>query len=137
MICTKCESSDINSLGRCRPCWARYMKDYNKKNSHKVKLRDKAYKQTTAYRNSHLKSRYNISLEDYNKLLITQNNVCSICLKSEDSKHQSGKIKALAVDHCHKTGKVRGLLCSKCNKGIGMFKDNIETLYAAIKYLER
>jgi len=32
--------------------------------------------------------------------------------------------------------KVRGLLCNKCNMGIGLFKDNIELLKEAIKYLE-
>jgi hypothetical protein len=44
--------------------------------------------------------------------------------------------KALGVDHDHITGKVRGLLCNDCNLGIGHFKDNIEKLKLAIKYLE-
>ncbi len=42
----------------------------------------------------------------------------------------------LAVDHCHKQGHVRGLLCSNCNNGLGRFKDNIDYLKNAIKYLE-
>ena len=40
------------------------------------------------------------------------------------------------MDHCHKTKKIRGLLCHTCNSGLGMFKDNIEYLKNAIKYLE-
>ena len=35
-----------------------------------------------------------------------------------------------------KTNKIRGLLCSNCNRGLGHFKDNIDILKSAIKYLE-
>ena len=34
----------------------------------------------------------------------------------------------MSVDHCHSGGHVRGLLCNSCNIGLGMFKDNIESL---------
>lgn len=39
------------------------------------------------------------------------------------------------LDHCHITGKIRGFLCSNCNTGLGLFKDNINLLESAIKYL--
>jgi hypothetical protein len=42
----------------------------------------------------------------------------------------------LSIDHCHNTGKVRGLLCDHCNKGLGLFKDNIDYLNKAIEYLK-
>lgn len=42
----------------------------------------------------------------------------------------------LVVDHDHSTGLIRGLLCTNCNTGLGMFKDNIKILEAAIKYLK-
>lgn len=42
----------------------------------------------------------------------------------------------LVVDHCHDTGIVRGLLCHNCNRALGLFKDKIEVLKNAIKYLE-
>jgi hypothetical protein len=44
-------------------------------------------------------------------------------------------LKELAIDHCHKTGKIRGLLCKNCNQGLGQFKDNIDLLLSAAKYL--
>jgi hypothetical protein len=56
-------------------------------------------------RNKRLKYFYNISLDDYNKMLEVQNGVCAIC-KGNDN----GPWGTLAVDHCHLTGNVRGLL---------------------------
>jgi protein-arginine kinase activator protein McsA len=53
---------------------------------------------------------------------------CNICNKKE---------KKLHVDHCHKTKKVRGLLCGSCNKGLGLFKDDKESLLEAAEYLKR
>ena len=71
---------------------------------------------------------YNISLEDYNKMLINQNNKCDICRIGFNN---------LVVDHCHTTGKVRGLLCNGCNSGIGFFKENKVTILNSIEYLNK
>ena len=38
-------------------------------------------------------------------------------------------------DHDHKTGLNRGLLCAHCNLGLGHFRDSVDLLSAAIKYL--
>ncbi len=40
-------------------------------------------------------------------------------------------------DHDHHTGKAREWLCDSCNTGLGRFKDNIELLQQAIRYLEK
>lgn len=42
----------------------------------------------------------------------------------------------LFIDHCHETKDVRGLLCRRCNHGLGFFKDKIDLMNNAIKYLE-
>jgi len=82
-------------------------------------------------RNRHLLTNYNLSLEDYNTILKSQNYRCAICKKPENKLKQQ-----LSVDHNHKTGKIRGLLCPDCNRGLGCFKDNKNLLRLAIKYLK-
>ena len=81
-------------------------------------------------RKNQLKKKYSMSEDDYNTLLKLQNKKCKICKKDPEP------IK-LDVDHDHITGKIRGLLCGTCNRGLGNFKDNIDLMKAAIKYLEK
>lgn len=82
-------------------------------------------------KDSKLRKAYGITLSDYNAMLEAQGGVCAICKGTEGMQRDV----QMAVDHCHATGKVRGILCSHCNRGLGFFKDNIESLKAAIKYL--
>jgi hypothetical protein len=87
-------------------------------------------------RNYLLKNTFNVTLEEYNRMLKLQNNVCGICEKSETTKNKNNVIYSLSIDHCHTTGQIRGLLCRKCNSGLGMFKDSEILLLKAIKYLK-
>jgi len=82
------------------------------------------------HRNTQLKSNYNITIDEYEKLLIQQNNGCAICGRDNNGKRM------MCVDHCHSTGGVRGLLCNNCNLGLGNFMDDIKLLENAIKYLK-
>lgn len=75
-------------------------------------------------------NKYGLTLDAYNAILLTQNNACAICKIDASS-----DIRALRVDHDHITKKVRGLLCHRCNTGIGLLRENPETLKAAIEYL--
>ena len=45
----------------------------------------------------------------------------------------------LHIDHVEINGQkiVRGLLCANCNTALGKFKDDSETLKAALEYLQR
>lgn len=65
-------------------------------------------------KNRQLIRRYGISLEDYNQLLIKQNNKCKLC--------KEGPIHKPVVDHNHLTGAVRGIVCQGCNIIIGFFE---------------
>lgn len=75
--------------------------------------------------------RYEITFEEYKRLLKKQKGVCAICGK----KNKSGR--AIAIDHNHKTNTVRGLLCHNCNVALGMFEDDIKLLKKAITYLQK
>jgi Recombination endonuclease VII len=66
-------------------------------------------------RASHLKSKYNMTLEDEAELIRQQGGACAICGERPAELH---------VDHSHVTGRVRGLLCLSCNAGIGFYKDD-------------
>ena len=71
---------------------------------------------------------YGLTEEEYNNMVLSQNNLCAICNNPSNNK-------ALAIDHNHKTGEVRGLLCQNCNLAIGLFKENIIIFNKAIEYL--
>jgi len=79
-----------------------------------------------------LKDNFNITPDEYNKMLQNQNGCCAIC-----GKHFSEFDKSLAVDHNHINGENRGLLCFKCNILLGYAEDDIEILRNSIKYLEQ
>lgn len=102
----------------------------------------KKYRVSEKYRKTswvaHLKRKYNLSLEEYEALLITQNYSCKICKSTKANREWKTKDQRidLFVDHCHTTGKIRGLLCNKCNVGLAMFGDNMDTLTTAISYLQ-
>jgi len=75
--------------------------------------------------------RYGITQEQFDQMLIDQNNKCKICsnvFKSSKDTH---------IDHCHSTNKVRGLLCNGCNMALGQFMDKTDIMGMAIKYLQK
>ena len=74
---------------------------------------------------------YGLTIDDYNKMLVAQNNCCAGCKKNSLSLS-----KPLCVDHCHITNKVRGLLCDSCNKALGLLKDDPSVLFNLINYLK-
>lgn len=84
------------------------------------------------YKDTELRRKYNITLEDYNQLREQQEFSCKICCA-----HESEFKKGLAVDHCHITMEVRGLLCGKCNTTLGNMNDDPELLQRAIDYLRK
>jgi hypothetical protein len=78
------------------------------------------------------KLKYNLTTEEYDAKLRSQNYSCAIC-----NIHRDDYSKDFAVDHCHQTGKVRALLCNNCNCGLGFFKDNPRIIKKAISYLDK
>lgn len=57
---------------------------------------------------------------------------CDICHAQEAGGKSKG---TFFIDHDHKSGAFRGLLCNACNFGLGNFKDDVNTISAALDYL--
>lgn len=81
-----------------------------------------------------LHGKFNITMNEYNKMLEEQNGVCGICKKKIED--VSKRRKYLCVDHDHNSMKLRGLLCPQCNKAIGTIDENIDTLKNMISYIK-
>lgn len=75
-------------------------------------------------RDDHLKTRYGITLKQYEDQVEAQGSICPICKE----------VKKLVVDHDHETGKVRGLICSRCNQGL-WWVEKSGYLESALHYL--
>lgn len=108
----------------------RYTHNGTCKDCHKVIMK----KQGPSYK---LKRKYNLTVDQYNEMLLSQNGMCKICgLTEKTIDGKTGLIKTLSVDHCHDTNKVRGLLCNNCNQGLGKFYHNSKFLHKAALYCE-
>lgn len=77
-------------------------------------------------------SKYGISPEKFNEMLVAQEGLCPVC------KREIGEYPKITphVDHDHETGEVRGLLCGRCNPMLGLSGDSVENLERAIEYLK-
>lgn len=108
--------------------------EYNKSDKAKEALKkyDQSDKGKVNRKKKHLRSKYNLTLVEYNQKLKQQNHKCAICGTDEVDLDRS-----LCVDHDHQTNAVRELLCNACNTGIGMFKEDISIFEQAITYLKK
>ena len=101
--------------------------------NHKMRPRPHFRTQTPFYKqnkNRHLKSKYGITLEQYNLMFNKQRGVCAVCGVPAEALKRS-----LAVDHNHRTGKIRGLLCFACNSLIGRIEKNPLLIPTMMKYI--
>jgi hypothetical protein len=116
-------------------------RDYLEQNPEKAKewSRRATRKRSKDYnRNSHIKSLYGITIEEYDGIFRLQGGVCAICGLPETRKNRHRGVCRLHIDHAHTAdGRVRGLLCSRCNSAIGLARDDTEILRKMIEYLER
>ena len=77
-------------------------------------------------RENHTVRTYGLTRQEVDDLIESQNGLCAICVERP----------AVHVDHDHVTGVVRGVLCFQCNAALGQFRDRIDILARAAKYLE-
>ena len=139
IICIKCNLEKTtdnfpirksNGLHRkeCKKCVAYFSKKYRKVNSLKI-------------RGQRLISTYNITKEQLEEFESISN--CEICNTDITGKWEKigryGKqlLSKRVLDHDHETGMYRGALCKVCNKALGAFKDDVNILSNAIRYLNK
>jgi hypothetical protein len=111
---------------------AEWTREYYLRNREHILAKSKAWyaanrgRRNQTLRKWHFAKKYGITPDDFDVLLLCQNNVCAIC---------SSRRKVMCVDHDHSTGEVRGILCRSCNIMLGAVNDDVAVLARAIEYL--
>jgi hypothetical protein len=105
----------------CRDCKKKQQKRWKKFNPKKRAIQQRIDTN---------KKFYGLSQQQYENMIIEQDNRCAIC----EQKFTHDNIPY--VDHDHITGEVRGLLHNKCNSMLGMANDDPKILRNAADYLE-
>ena len=140
-MCTGCkkvkdvECFDKHPLGKggrhpkCKTCRSEYesQRHANLTEEQRQAIRDSRKSDLSKFNNRF--GRHKITRDDYLKMVEEQDGKCAICGDYQGV--------ALVIDHCHTENKVRQLLCRNCNCGLGMFREKIETLETAIRYLRK
>lgn len=131
--CSQCGETDPGRRAKsadttkCKTCVTLHTQQWAAENRERYEHHQRAFD---------LRTKYGITLENYEDLLVAQLGRCAIC-QTDDPPIRSGAKIHWHVDHCHVTGRVRGLLCFRCNQGLGLLGDDPERLRQAIAYLER
>lgn len=112
--CNECKRNLRHfAKGLCKTCYLRNWEKRRNPNGRRERM---------------LKRNYGMTLADFNKYLILQNDSCAICGRKPN--------RMLHVDHNHENGEIRGLLCYQCNAAIGYMYDNPEIAKKVVEYLE-
>lgn len=82
-------------------------------------------------KNRAFKYKYGITIDEYEKLLLKQNNECAICFRQFNERIRPD------VDHHHGSKKVRGILCHTCNLALGYLKEDEDIIWNILEYLKR
>lgn len=107
-----------------------YRKKWNDLNPDKVKKARNAWRRDKIKAlQRHRKYKYGLTPEQTTKMWNDQGGKCAICF-------DHFKDGLFHVDHCHIYGYVRGLLCPRCNRGLGVFRDDVDMLKRAAAYVD-
>ena len=104
-----------------------YMRKWQRDNPEKVKAIELRYflKDPERRRNQ---SRRSIEKTRMSLATRPRSETCEIC--------GVGDVR-IVLDHNHTTGKFRGWICNHCNSSLGFARDNVDTLYKMINYLNQ
>lgn len=118
----------------CKPCHVIRTNTWAKNNRALYNKTQRAWRKArpTLTDSYQFKSRYGLTLDQFDSMLISQHFQCKICKLNMSY----AKKRRFCIDHDHKTGKIRGLLCDPCNSSIGQMKYNVDRLNSAIEYIK-
>lgn len=131
---TKEKARNYMKIYRTKPDTQNRIKKYLNNNKERISKQRTLYtkKNKEKLREKRLLRKFGLSIDEYNRMTLEQNNCCKIC-----NRHAAeSNFEKLSVDHNHKTGKVRGLLCNKCNAALGLFMDDATIINSALNYLK-
>jgi len=160
-ICAKCDlekdlslfhkdnRSDDKLTAWCGDCNNLQSRTYRQVNKEKHRAASKRWyeankehdaKRTKAYRKAspdklrawHVRTKYGLTPEQYNAMLIAQNDSCAAC-----NTPRSEMEREICVDHNKKTNVVRGLLCHGCNTAFGLLKEDERTIMRLLEYARK
>jgi hypothetical protein len=126
---------------QCRPCVSAANRRWREANPDKKRAQNARSNARHASGDGLHLRRYSIDGDIYRAMLLRQGG-CGICGSPDPGYGRA----YFAVDHDHSCcpasmrscgSCVRGLLCHACNTGIGLLRDSVENLRAAIAYLEK
>jgi Autographiviridae endonuclease VII len=111
------------------------VKKWQQENSERLNAYRREYRKRPerqrADRDGHLRRKFGIGIEEYERMFEAHGGVCAICGETRPEE------RTLHVDHDHETGAIRGLLCFRCNNAIGDFREEYELFLRAANYLDR
>jgi len=115
-----CKKSLYGKQNVCNKCASNYYHVMKSRNVEKILLNR---------RDRYFQRKYGMTIEQ-RAAYIEEVGKCEICSKevTPETAH---------IDHSHNASKnhVRGVLCNNCNTGLGKFKDSVDMMNKAIKYL--
>lgn len=94
----------------------------------KHRARAKANPRANSEADYHMRTKFGLNLDDYERMLAAQDGGCAVCGKEPVGKR-------LHIDHDHDTDEVRGLLCHQCNLALGCVGDDVERLMSLAAYV--
>ena len=148
--CVVCEKEyqpvRVSQLACSRPCKKRlpsqraWEKDIERRERQNKLKRDRSQEGRSAASQKNrawrLRTKYGLTVEDFDQMLAAQGGVCAICGNppKPDGVRAASR---LHPDHDHVTNRNRDLLCLSCNVGVGHFRDDPALMRAAAEYIER